>query len=147
MSRRSLKQCFRLALERSILRREMPQFQFYNPAYDIYVEGWASTSVGSGRYKLTAQVPPEYPHQQPGLYVTEPQTLWKHGGQEAINAMGTSHAFHTHSSDRGSSVKICYTSEWDASMTLVWVFLRGILWCEAFDQHLRTGRDLAEFLC
>jgi len=60
--------------------------------------------------------------------------------------MGATHAFHTHENDRGSCVKICYTDEWDASMTLALVFLRGLLWCEAYEHHLRTGRDLAEFL-
>ena len=32
-------------------------------------------------------------------------------------------------------------------MTLVGVFLKGILWIEAYEAHLRTGRDLASFLC
>ena len=100
----SAEQRARLALERSILQCEMPQFQFYNLTSNTYVEGWASISSGSNRYKLKAQLPPEYPYEPPGLYVSYPRTLWRFGGVELINSMGTTHAFHTDDNDDGSCV-------------------------------------------
>ena len=143
---RSPDQIRRLLLESEILSREMPQFKLYELfGSNTRAEGWASTSAGSDRYKLRACIPGAYPDEEPDLYVIQPKTLCKHGGKEALNTMCSTHAFHNYESENGY-VQVCHTLFWDASMTLVRVFTKGLLWLEAYEGHLRTGKNIAQIL-
>lgn len=137
----------RLALEKRILDEKMPQFRFCDPRGDTYVEGAPLLSSGSNKYRLRIDIPSGFPLSCPSMYVSHPTPLLKHGGRETINPRSCSHAFHTLSNDGNGYVKICYTRGWSPSMSLFAVLLRGILWLEAYEAHLRTGRDLADFLC
>lgn len=135
----------RLAFERALLATKMPQFSFHDPFGRTYVGGWAATNSGA-QYYLKLDLSPAYPHARPNLYVTCPSTLQQYGGRGTVNAVGTSHAFHVYD-NHGGCVQICHFLEWDASKTCLLVLLKGHLWLEAYHAHLRTGRDLAEFLC
>lgn len=137
-------QCERLALEEQLLARYMSGFGFYDRTGNAYVQGWCTTN-GGNNYALRLCLPPDFPYDEPKLWVVSPQTLWLHGNRGTVNSLGTSHAFHVYGNDSGY-VNICHTSDWDASITIVKVLLKGILWCEAYDGHLRTGQDLADFL-
>ena len=35
------------------------------------------------------------------------------------------------------------TERWDASQTCAGIFTKGILWLEAYENHLQTGSDIA----
>ncbi len=140
------KQQYRLAFERKLLEADMPQYQFYNHVGDTYVEGTPTLTSGAGRFRLRAELPSSYPLERPRLYVWAPRVLRKRGKPRTVNALGRSHAFHTQDNHVSGVVQICYADTWDPSMCLITVFLRGMLWLEAYEAHLRTGRDLAEFL-
>jgi hypothetical protein len=137
----------RLALEHRVLARKMPQFQFCDPRGNTYVEGTPLLSSGTSRYRLRVDIPADFPLSYPSMYVSHPTPLWKHGGREKIDPRQCSHAFHMLSNDNNDWIKICYTGSWSPSMSLFAVLLRGILWLEAYEAHLRTGRNLADFLC
>jgi hypothetical protein len=143
----SMAQRYRLALERSILAKEMPQFQFYNMNGDTYVAGWAKTSGGCQSYKLTLVLGPMYPDVMPELYIISPDTLWKYCHLGTVNAEGVSHAFHTLSNGPGGQVQICHFKPdlWDSSKTVLAVLIKGLVWLEAYEAHLRTGKNLADF--
>jgi hypothetical protein len=45
-------------------------------------------------------------------------------------------------------VQICHwrDARWHSGILLYKVFLKGLLWIEAYEQHLATGRNLSEFV-
>lgn len=142
----STNQQYRLAFEKQLLARKMPHFQFYNPTGDTHVTGWARTSSGNS-YQGKLVLPPDYPYDEPELFIASPRILWKHGHRGTINNEGTSHAFHTYSNERDGCVQVCHTMDWDSSKTCVLVLVKMHLWLEAYEAHLKTGRDIADYLC
>ncbi|MBL7223901.1 MAG: hypothetical protein ISS72_08610 [Candidatus Brocadiae bacterium] len=136
----------RLAFEEKLVARYMPDFRFYDRTGHTYIDGWARTSGGANRYRLRITLPARYPYAKPQLYVISPRPMWMRGGRRTVNSLGTSHAFHCNNNG-GGPVHVCYAGTWAASMTCVTVLLRGLLWLEAYEGHLRTGRNLADFLC
>jgi len=142
---RTMEQCERFAFEAKLLAKYMSDFRFYDPRGDTYVEGWVRTTDGQ-RFQLRIDVPPQYPYEKPPLYVVEPNTLWRYGDNDTVNSLGRTHSFHTLSNGPDGCVQICHTRDWNASMTLLKVVLKGILWVEAYTAHLQSGRDLADYL-
>lgn len=144
---RSFGQCLRLAFEKAVLEREIPQVRFHNCSQNTYVEGVFGVSGDWREYVLRVDLPDNYPDEMPSLYIISPHTLCRNGGG-TINELGTSHAFHTKSNGPGGCVAICHCSpaNWDASRTLVQVFIKGVLWLCAYQAHLETDRDLSEFM-
>jgi len=134
----------RLAFEESILRKYMSNFQFYNRAGDTFIEGWMTTNAGKS-YKIRVQLPPNYPFEEPDVYIVSPRTLWKYRHQGTINDAGLSHGFHTAPSCNGY-VRICHTKYWSASDTCLRVLIKVALWLEAYEGHRRTGRRIADYL-
>jgi len=138
----------RLQTEIQLLDKYMPQFKFLKTTYrSKYFEGWYTTAVGSNSYKLRLELPPWYPNEMPTLCVVSPTILWKQKGG-SINSEGVTHAFHTLKNGPGGCVQICHSKRerWEASMTCIGVFTRGVLWLEAYDVHLLTGKDIADIL-
>ncbi|MGV7223638.1 MAG: hypothetical protein ACQ9MH_19185 [Nitrospinales bacterium] len=129
------------------MQHELPQFRPYGLSGEYYFSGWQTTSHRN-RFKLRLGIPPYYPDNVPSLFVTSPHTLRSYRGRATINSQGTSHAYHTMSNGTDGCVKICHfdSAMWDASKTCVAVFMKGILWLEAYEMHLRTGEDIATIL-
>ena len=136
----------RLAVEEQILNRELPQFRFHNRSGDTFVSGHQGANGASRQYQLKLQLTPDYPYEMPMLYIASPTTLWKHRHKGTINAEGVSHAFHTQENGPGGCVQVCHFENWVSTNTCVAVFLKGILWIQAYEHHLATGDDIADFL-
>lgn len=139
----------RLALEHQILQNEgFTQFGVYHYAtYDSYnASGTATTSSGRS-YQLFCIIPPGYPSERPSLYITDPKPLLNYHGA-AISGLGVSHAMHTLEPHSAGWVQICHwrSARWHAGIVLQKVFLKALLWLEAYEHHLATGRDLADFV-
>jgi hypothetical protein len=133
----------------TIMAEEMPQFRlFQTRSGAYYFRGWQKTTVGETNYELKLLIPTLYPDEMPKLYVTSPTALWQHGFRRMVNIEGTSHDFHTLENGPGGCVQICHfkTALWDASRTCVGVFAKGLLWLEAYEVHLRTGRSITDTL-
>ena len=138
----------RLGLEKALVSRELPQFQIYKSGDKVYFKGWQKTSYRSQDYQLKLALPRWYPDDMPSLSVIYPKILPKYGSMRTVNAEGTSHAFHTLSNGPGGCVQICHFKQemWDASKTCVGVLMKGIMWLEAYERHLRTGKTIAEII-
>jgi hypothetical protein len=134
----------RLKIERVIMIKELPQFRFFQTGDDTYFSGWHTTAYTGQRFLLKLQLSPFFPDEIPKLYVIKPKKLKKYGGGD-INSIGSSHSFHTNPNGPEGVVEICHFEKgnWNASRTCVGVFFKGILWLEAYDLHLKTGRDIA----
>jgi molybdopterin/thiamine biosynthesis adenylyltransferase len=137
----------RMAVEHQILQREgFTQFSVWHKKEDdtYYASGYATSSSGRPYY-LYCPLPSGYPIQRPPLYLTEPRPLLMADGSR-ISALGVSHAMHT-LAPLGDMVQICHWRDprWHAGIVLQKVFLKGLLWIEAYEQHLATGQSLADF--
>ena len=137
----------RLSLEHQILIGEgFDQFKvYYDPANDSYsASGYATANR---QYYLYLPIPTAYPYQRPPLYVTDPNPLLMCDGRP-VSSMGVSHYMHTLTPHAAGWPQICHwrDARWHSGIVLQKVFLKGLLWIEAYEQHLTTGRDIADFV-
>jgi hypothetical protein len=139
----------RMVVENEILQREgFDQFTvYYNRDSDAYWAVGNATSNSGRRYRLYIPLPSGYPHQRPPMYVTEPNPLRMFDGS-LLCGQGVSHAMHTLTPHASGWPQICHwrDARWHAGIVLQKVFLKGLLWIEAYEQHLTTGRPLADFV-
>jgi hypothetical protein len=138
----------RMAVEHQILQREgYDQFSvWYKKEDDTYWASGTATSSSGKQYRLYSPLPSRFPLQRPPLYLTDPCPLLTADGSH-IAALGISHAMHT-LEPLGDMVQICHwrDARWHSGIVLQKVFLKGLLWIEAYEQHLATGRPLADFV-
>ena len=139
----------RLVLEHEILQREgFPQFGVYHHASDdsYYAVGYANSNAGY-RYRLWIPIPAGYPQQRPPMYITEPNPLLMRDAVTPVSSLGVSHSMHTLTPLNGM-VQICHwrDNRWRSGIVLQKVFLKGLIWIEAYEQYIATGSDLADFV-
>jgi len=139
----------RLALEHAVLQSEgFTQFSVYrNSSSDTY-HATGTTNSSSGRiYRLWIGIPDGYPYARPPMYLTEPFPTFAADGSR-ISALGVSHQMHTLAPSEAGHVQICHwrDARWHSDILLYKVFLKGLLWIEAYEQHLLTRRPIAEFV-
>jgi hypothetical protein len=139
----------RLGLEHAILQQEgFTQFSVYHDtSADTYSASGITFSNSGRRYGLYVTIPSGFPYQRPLMYVTEPCPLLMADGS-LISALGVSHQMHTLAPSSNGMVQICHwrDARWHSSILLQKVFLKGLIWIEAYEQHLATRRPLAEFV-
>ena len=139
----------RLYIEHETLQREgFTQFGvYYNQAEDKYYACGYATSSSGRQYRLYITIPSGYPYQRPLMYVTDPLPLLMRDGTK-LTDQGTSHYMHTLAPSSNGMVQICHwrDARWHSGILLLKVFLKGLLWIEAYEQHLATGRNLSEFV-
>jgi len=138
----------RLDLEYRLLQQEgFPQFSIYrNEKDDTYYGYGVATTNSERKYTLYLVIPNGFPYERPSLYVTDPRPLLMFDGRP-LTGLGYSHNMHT-LAPSNECVQICHWRDdrWRGSILLHRVFLKGLIWLEAYEQHLATGRPLAEFV-
>lgn len=139
----------RLILEQQILQRDgLTQFQIYSNAASggYYVWGECHTNSGNA-YTLWSPIPLHYPYDCPPLYIWKPNPLRGYGGK-SINSYGLSHQMHTLNSGPSGEVQICHwrSERWHSGITLNKVLIKALIWLEAYEQHLTTGKPINEFV-
>lgn len=139
----------RIGLEQAILQQEgFSQFTVYwDKGDDTYYASGATLSNSGRRYGLHISIPSGFPYERPPMYLTEPFPLLMADGTR-VSSLGVSHQMHTLAPLSNGLVQLCHWREarWRSGIKLQQVFLKGILWIEAYEQHLATGRPLAEFV-
>jgi len=133
----------RLLVERAIMIKTYPYFGFYKSDNIAYVRGWYRSTAGNN-YHLKLIFSDYYPDRIPELYLLSPKTLWKYCLVGTINQLEASHQFHTLSSDFDDHIQLCHygSEKWHAACTSIGVMTRGLLWIEAYEDHLKTGEDI-----
>ena len=139
----------RLALEHQLLQLQgMTQFSVYHhPVDDTYTASGTAASNAGYKYHLYLPIPVGYPTTRPPMYITEPCPLLM-TGHVPIKDLGVSHRMHTLTPHDCGWVQLCHwrDSRWHSGIHLHQVFLKGLIWIEAYEQHISTGRDLADFV-
>lgn len=135
----------RMAFEKTLIYMYMPDFSIDPLSLGLCAEGWVETN-GGNMYKGRVDGGVVYPFSKPELYLLCPSSPRTRSGR-LLSSLGASHAFHVLGTGSNGFLRICHTDLWDATMTLLQVLIKFVAWVEAYDAHLRTGRDLADFLC
>jgi hypothetical protein len=142
-------QLSRLALEHQLLQVQgFTQFSVYHhTTTDTYSASGTTSSNAGYKYHLYIPIPAGFPTQRPPMYVTEPCPLLM-SDRVPINTLGVSHRMHALTPHACGWVQICHwrDSRWHSGIYLHQVFLKGLIWIEAYEQHVSTGRDLADFV-
>jgi len=139
----------RVSYENAVLARDgMSQFQIYrNDNGSYYLWGHHRTSANN-RYTLWSPIPTGYPRARPHLYIHDPNPLWGYAGSATINSYGVSHGMHTLGNGPHGEVQICHWRDerWHSGITLNKVMMKCMLWLEAYEQHVSTGKAIDEFV-
>lgn len=141
----------RLGWENQILIRDgLSQFQVYRYQYasTYFLRGEHKTS-NNNSYTIWSPLP-NYPDTCPPVYISKPNPLVGYGGRtiNSYGTSGTSHDMHTLGNGPNGEVQVCHwrQSRWHSGITLNKVMLKVILWLEAYEQHLSTGKTINEFV-
>ena len=139
----------RLDLENKILQKSgMSQFQIYRDYGNTYTLTGIYKSNSGNRYTLYSPIPSNYPEGRPKLYIKNPNPLYGYANQRTINSYDVSHSMHTLSNGPSGEVQICHwrSERWHSAITFNKVMLKAMLWLEAYEQHLSTGRTIDSYV-
>lgn len=139
----------RIHLEGLLLSYEgMDQFSLsHDHVQDSYhISGYARSSSGN-RYGLCLLIPNGFPNARPPLYLTDPHPLYAADGTR-IASLGLSHSMHTLTPHTNGMIQICHwrDNRWHSGIRLSKVLLKGMVWIEAYEQHLATRQSIADFV-
>lgn len=139
----------RLNLENQILLKDgMSQYliRYYQSGGFYYICGDYNSNSGR-KYTIWCRLPDYYPSTCPSVYVYKPNPLIGYGGIY-INSYRISHSMHTLEPSSSGKVQICHwrQSSWHSGITLNKVMIKVMLWFEAFEQHLLTGKPIDNFV-
>ena len=136
----------RLASEKQILEKSFHSVKWHDPQRKgaTKVDVALATNAG-GRYTLRINIPTDFPSSCPELLlVSASKPIRKRNGEPLPEV---SNEYHTLGKTDGCYVLCHFRSKnWDANNTLYLVFLKGRLWLEAFENHLKTGYALDHYL-
>lgn len=138
----------RFRIEQTILERHFPRrfaFEKMDAPADFALRLGLRCSSGRA-YQLRLRIPPDYPASMPRAYVMTPEDLRDHGGRRLVQH-SPSHDMHLLSPE-GNQIQLCHyrLENWHANVTLYRVALKCLVWLEAYENHLLTGRPLTHYL-
>ena len=137
-------QISRLSLERDVLDKYFPnRVTWTAPRGATEVELKLETNNNKS-YKLRIKIPADFPNSCPRLIVVSPKNLRQKNGQPLPE---NNSEFHTLGAEDGC-IAIChfYPMHWNAQDTLYEVFMKGRLWLEAYEGHLKSGQPISVYL-
>lgn len=137
----------RLNIEKQALDFGFPKryiFQELN-SRNAYVDVGLRTNAGR-TYRLK-MVLGDFPYTKPKVYVTYPSILRTYNGT-LLSSIGTSASMHLLTPDNLGNIQLCHYSDsaWHSNVSLYKVALKCLVWLNAYDGHLRTGKPLDYFL-
>ena len=135
----------RLGFEKDLLEKYFRnRVSWMNPTSDTRVEVRV-TCTNDKQYTLRVYLPSDYPNSCPQMVVSSPSSCLRRQNGSLLNE--SSGADHTYGTRDGLTV-ICHfqPSLWRDDNTLYQVIMKGLIWLEAYEAHLRTGSPLSRYL-
>lgn len=135
----------RLAIEKQLLEEYIGENRvtWIDPTGDTKVEARLTCS-NNKEYTLRIYLPQDFPNSVPSMIVKTPfmTELKKRNG----SGLG-GHSDHTYGIRDGCTL-ICHFHPdlWKGDNTLFQIFMKGLIWLEAYEAHLRTGYNLSKYL-
>ena len=103
------------------------------------------TCTNNKQYVLRIYIPPDYPNSCPQMVISYPSyCLRKRDGTVMDSASNDDHTWES----IDGCTKICHykPAEWTDDNTFYQVSMKGLIWLEAYEAHLRTGKSLSNYL-
>jgi len=135
----------RLGFEKDLLEKYFRgRVSWIDPTGNTRVEVRV-TCTNDKQYTLRVYLPKDYPSSCPEMVVSSPSSCLRRRDGSALN--GTSGEDHILGTKDGCT-KICHfrSGLWKDNNTLYQVVMKGLIWLEAYEAHLRTGKSLSEYL-
>ena len=104
-----------------------------------------SECTNDKQYTLRVYLPSDYPSSCPEMIVSYPSSCLRRRDGSLMSGMsGADHILGL----RDGCTKICHfdSSLWKDDNTLYQVVMKGLIWLEAYEAHLRTGHSLNRYL-
>ena len=135
----------RLGFEKDLLEKYFRnRVTWLDPTGDTKVEVRV-TCTNDKQYTLRIYIPSDYPNSVPDMIVKTPsmRKLMRRNGDELCGSID-----HVYGS-RDGCTQICHfrPNLWRSENTLYQVVMKGLIWLEAYEAHLRTGATLSAYLC
>lgn len=135
----------RLGFEKDLLERYFRgRVNWIDPTGNTRVEVRV-TCTNDKQYTLRVYLPSDYPSSCPDMVVSYPSScLRRRDGSTLSGISGADHIL----GSRDGCTKICHfnSSLWRDDNTLYQVIMKGLIWLEAYEAHLRTGNSLSKYL-
>lgn len=135
----------RLGLEKHLLEKYFgSKVSWIDPTGETKVEVKVICS-NDKRYTLRAYLPTDYPNSCPQMIVSSPSSSLRTRDGSVLDSVSTE--YHVLSSKHGCT-QICHfrSDLWRSENTLYQVVMKGMIWLEAYEAHLRTGQKMDKFL-
>ena len=135
----------RLGFEKELLEKYFrSRVSWINPTGDTRVEVRV-TCTNDKQYTLRVYLPSDYPNSCPQMVVSSPSSCLRRKNGSSLS--GVSGADHVLGSKDGCT-QICHYNSglWRDDNTLYQVIMKGLIWLEAYEAHLRTGESLRRYL-
>ena len=140
----------RLAYEKELLEKYFgSRVSWINPTGNTRLEV-SVTCSNEKKCTLRVYIPSNFPNDCPKMVAIPPQRTWFSyylRKKDGSKMNGKSAEFHTLSGIDGY-IHICHfkASLWTDNNTLYQVVMKGLIWLEAYEAHLRTGKSMDVFL-
>lgn len=134
----------RLGFEKELLERYfLDRVTWIDPGGHTKVEVQV-TSSNDKQYTLRVYLPSDFPNSCPKMVVKKSSKLRAYNGWLLEEYPGDNHIGYTIDGYTG----ICHfrPNLWRDDNTLYQVFMKGLIWIEAYEAHLRTGLPLSQYL-
>ena len=129
----------RLATEKKVLDHYFPDcVKWVDPAGDAKVEVTLMTN-NDNKYTLRVYIGNQFPNAIPDMVVTSSPNPMPNWGDSVVS-------YTLSSRDGYLRICHCHPSEWTDSSSLYQVVMKGRIWLEAYEGHIRTGQPLNYFL-
>lgn len=135
----------RLGFEKDLLEKYFGnRVTWIDPTGDTKTEVRVTCS-NDRQYTLRVYLPADFPNSVPDMIVKTPSMceLKRRDGSALVGSPD-----HVYGS-RDGCTKICHfrPNLWRCDNTLYQVVMKGLIWLEAYQAHLRTGSNLSTYLC
>jgi len=140
-----MEQRARLVIEKGYLDQHFPALRWYDPTDSRRTRLEGPVRTNSGRtYRLTILVRPTFPATCPDMLVSDPVPLLSATGKPMTEVSANMHTL----AGVDGQTKICHfrPDRWVEANTLYLVAMKGRIWLEAYEAHLRSGRPMDAFL-
>ena len=141
----SVSQQTRLSFEKDLLERYFGnRVSWIDPRGNTRVE-ITVTCTNDKQYTLRIYLPGDFPNSCPSMVVSNPSSCLRKRDGSVMNSGSSDN--HTWDSKDGCT-QICHykPAEWTDDNTLYQVTMKGLIWLEAYEAHLRTGNSLSNYL-
>lgn len=135
----------RLGFEKNLLEKYFRnRVTWIDPTGNTRVEVRV-TCTNDKQYTLRVYLPSDYPSSCPEMIVSYPSSCLRRRDGSLMSGMsGADHILGL----RDGCTKICHfdSSLWKDDNTLYQIVMKGLIWLEAYEAHLRTGHSLNRYL-